>query len=234
MAGRGELDGNELKLDSIYVLNKEGKWVEAKEPIHFDKPVAGAGLAATFALEVREPGRKIGLIPCAVGGTPIESWEPDVVDKATNYTAYNDAIERTREALKSGKLKGILWHQGEGNSSRGRYKTYEEKFETLLSNLSRDLSININTIPVITGELGWFYVTKGSSEHNEARFINAVQHNIAQKKINRYCVSSVGLVHKGDQTHFDTPSLREFGKRYAEGYKIVKDRMRKCCTYNHK
>jgi hypothetical protein len=30
---------------------------------------------------------------------------------------------------------------------------------------------------------------------------------------------STGLKHKGDGVHFDTPSLREFGKRYAEAMK---------------
>ncbi|MBN8458189.1 MAG: hypothetical protein J0M04_10155 [Verrucomicrobia bacterium] len=26
------------------------------------------------------------------------------------------------------------------------------------------------------------------------------------------------LKHRGDKLHFDSPSLREFGKRYAEAY----------------
>jgi hypothetical protein len=29
-------------------------------------------------------------------------------------------------------------------------------------------------------------------------------------------VSSSGLTHKGDQLHFDSPSLRELGRRYAQ------------------
>jgi hypothetical protein len=32
-------------------------------------------------------------------------------------------------------------------------------------------------------------------------------------------VESTGLKHKGDDVHFDTASLREFGKRYAAAMK---------------
>ncbi len=227
MAGRGELEGQRIALDSVYMLDKNNNWVPAVEPIHFDKPAAGTGLAASFALAVRRPGRKIGLIPCAVGGTRIEVWRPNVVDSATGYTSYNDAVNRTKVALKSGTLKGILWHQGEGNSSRERYKTYEENFENLMANLSRDLSIDIDKVPLITGELGYFYVTKSPLEKNQGLYINSIQHRIAQKKLNRYCVSAEGLTHKGDTTHFDTASLREFGKRYAAAYLIVSERLAK-------
>lgn len=225
MAGRGNPDEQQLNLDSVYMLDKNGHWIPASEPIHFDKSVAGTGLAASFAVEVRESGRKIGLVPCAVGGTPIESWMPNVVDKATGYTVYNDAVNRIKTALKSGRLKGILWHQGESNSSKGGYKTYEDNFEKLLANLERDLSINIDTVPLITGELGSFFITKEPMKENEGLIINSIQHHLAQKKINRYCVSAAGLNHKGDETHFDTPSLRELGKRYAEGYKTVRKKM---------
>ncbi|MCD0488828.1 hypothetical protein LPB86_11340 [Pedobacter sp. MC2016-14] len=225
MAGRGELEGQRIAMDSIYMLDKYNNWVPASEPIHFDKPAAGSGLAASFAVSVRKPGRKVGLIPCAVGGTRIEAWKPNVVDSATGYVAYNDAISRSKVALKSGTLRGILWHQGEGNSSKERYKTYEEHFENLLANLGRDLSIDMDKIPVIMGELGYFYVSKMPLEINQGMYINAISHRLAQKKINRYCVSAEGLTDKGDKTHFDTPSLRELGKRYAEGYQIVKARM---------
>jgi hypothetical protein len=36
-------------------------------------------------------------------------------------------------------------------------------------------------------------------------------------------VESTGLKHKGDVVHFDTPSLREFGKRYAAAMKQLQE-----------
>ena len=226
MAGRGILDSTELCLDKIYVFNKNDKWEEAKEPIHFDKPMAGTCLATSFAIEVqRVSNNKVGLIPCAVGGTSINHWHPNILDSITNVRPYNQAVSRTQKALKKGRLKGILWHQGEGDSANEGYITYESKFNQLLMNLSNDLHIDIDTIPVIVGELGTFFTAQANRKN--AYRIDSVLRKIAEKKINLYCVSSSGLTHKGDSTHFDTESLRELGKRYAEGYNIVLKREKK-------
>ena len=37
-------------------------------------------------------------------------------------------------------------------------------------------------------------------------------------------VSSDGLVHGGDKVHFDTASLRELGRRYADAYLLLSAR----------
>jgi hypothetical protein len=226
MAGRGKLDSLPVKSDSILVLNKNNEWVVATEPLHFDKPVAGTGLAFSFAFEIlKSTRRKVGLIPCAVGGSSIDAWMPGATDKATGTIPYDDAIRRAVLALKSGQLKGILWHQGESDSNERAAALYEEKFYALLRNLSRDLDVNLDRIPVITGELGTFYTSQ--EKNKEGLRINEIFHSIASKKTNVYCVSSSGLTDKGDATHFDTASLRELGKRYAQGYRIVTERLKK-------
>lgn len=225
MAGRGKLDSQTLQLDSIYVLDKKGQWVPASEPLHFDKSVAGTGLAATFSLGVRSSGQKIGLVPCAVGGTSIALWKSGAVDNVTGAAPYDDAVARAKLALKSGRLKGILWHQGESDSNAGKYKTYERDFENLLSSLAADLSLNLDSIPIIMGELGPFFVTRNPLIKNEGIHINSVLHRLAQRAPNRYCVSSIDLDHIGDSTHFDTKSLRMLGRRYAEAYQIVRKRL---------
>ncbi|NBA85631.1 sialate O-acetylesterase [Emticicia sp. CRIBPO] len=226
MAGRGKLDSLPVKSDSIWVLNKNNEWVIATEPLHFDKPVAGAGLAFSFASDLLKTSpRKIGLIPCAVGGSSIDAWMPGATDKATGTMPYDDAVKRAVLALKSGQLKGILWHQGESDSNERAAALYEEKFYALLRHLSRDLDVNLDKIPVITGELGTFYTSQ--EKNKEGLRINEIFHRIASKKTNVYCVSSSGLTDKGDATHFDTASLRELGKRYALGYRIVAERLKK-------
>lgn len=225
MAGRGVLDSAMLDLSNIYVINKENQWVDAKEPIHYDKSVAGTSLAASFAIIVRDnSGKKIGLIPCAIGGTSIDVWMPDVVDPVTKIMPYNTTIARTKEALKSGQLKGILWHQGESDSKDERYLNYSAKFDSLFNNLSKDLAINIDTIPVIVGEIGTFFSSQ--PQNKEALCIDSILHEKAKRK-NIYCVSSEELTDKGDSTHFDTESYRELGVRYAKAYEIVKQRLAK-------
>lgn len=223
MAGRGVLDSTQLNLSGIYVLNKDNEWVEAMEPIHYDKPVAGAGLAASFAIDIKkQTERKIGLIPCAIGGTSINLWQPNVIDPVTGIKPYNQTIEKANIALERGILKGILWHQGEGDSGQNGYLSYEKKFDSLLMNISKDLNIDVNSIPILVGELGPFFTSQ--AKHKEAYRIDSVLHQIANKHKNIYCVSSEGLTHKGDSTHFDTESLRILGQRYAKGYKLLKEK----------
>ena len=74
MAGRGKLTAeNRVGSERIYKLDAQGKWQQAEEPIHFDKKVAGAGLAASFARMVADKDRNdkiLARIPAGRWGTP--------------------------------------------------------------------------------------------------------------------------------------------------------------------
>ena len=119
MAGRAPMDDTSKQTNpQILMLDKNNRWVPATDPVHFDKPaVAGVGPAISFAkaMTVGRPDMKIGLIPCAVGGSPIRVWEPDSV-YLVNLHPYDDAVARARVAMQQGVLKGILWHQGESDN----------------------------------------------------------------------------------------------------------------------
>lgn len=220
MAGRGIVDSlSNVKNPNILMLDKENNWVVATDPLHFDKKVAGVGPGLSFAQVMlgASKGKKIGLIPCAVGGTSIAKWRPGGYDKVTNTHPYDDAILRARIAMKSGTLKGILWHQGEGDSGRPEYVTYPQRFDELLDSLGKDLNIPIHSMPVVIGQIGRYYIEK--YPHGYSVQFNELLMKMAAERPNVLCVSSEGLTHIGDTTHFDTKSSRELGKRYAEAMK---------------
>lgn len=217
MAGRGPVDTLSKVVDTnILMFDKDNNWVPATDPLHFDKKEAGVGPGLAFAqrMLMENKGRKIGLIPCAVGGTSIAKWQPGAYDAATDTHPYDDAIKRALLAMKKGTLKGILWHQGEGDSGKTQYITYPQHFEELLSNLGKDLNIPINDLPVVVGQIGRFLIIKHPNGHSVE--FNEMLNKMAAGHANMMCVSSEGLTHKGDLTHFDTRSARELGKRYAE------------------
>ncbi|SEO17619.1 protein of unknown function [bacterium A37T11] len=223
MAGRGALDTTAQPVNThIFKFSKENKWVPATDPLHFDKPGAGVGPGLAFAQEIskEDPDDEIGLIPCAVGGTSISKWQKEAYDTVTKTHPYEDAIQRVRLALKDGTLKGILWHQGEGDSGKDRYLQYEARFDSLYNNLKKDLGLNIDTIPFIVGELGPFYISK--QPRNQGQEIDSVLHSIANKRPNMACVSAAGLQHRGDTLHFNTASARELGRRYAQAYERLR------------
>ena len=57
----------------------------------------------------------------------------------TKSHPYDDALERTRIAVKQGTLKGILWHQGESDCKPQLAEKYQQNLEELIEH-ARDLS----------------------------------------------------------------------------------------------
>lgn len=211
MAGRGEITPELEKCnnENVFMLDSNSHWVRAHHPVHFDKPkVAGVGPGLSFGITMAEanPSIRIGLVPCAVGGTSIEKWRPDAFDKATQTHPYDDAVVRIKEAMKYGIIKGIIWHQGESDSSEEKAKKYLEQLSELIQRM-RDLVGNPN-LPFIAGELGNF--------KPQYQDINSVLKYLPEKIGCTAVVGSEGLVDKGDKTHFDGPSANELGIRFAK------------------
>ena len=171
MAGRGTVNApDRLEHPRVLMLNRSREWIPAAEPMHFDKAIAGVGPGRAFGLAIAEAdgASAIGLIPAAVGGSPIASWEPGALDGPTATHPCDDAIARARAAMTSGTLEGILWHQGEWGAAKTR--------------------------------------------------VDSVHRALASSMENVLFVSSEELTDKGDTLHFDAPSARELGRRYAEAF----------------
>lgn len=217
MAGRGAVAAHDkVPHARVLTLNKGGEWVPAIDPIHFDKPAAvGVGLGRTFGIEVAEatPGVTIGLIPCAVGGSPIDAWQPGVFYPPTKSHPWDDAMKRARLALQSGTLKGILWHQGESDSNAALAPKYERRLHDLIARFRTELQAP--EVPFVVGQLGKFVDTPWSHFKTQ---IDAVHRDLPRKVPHTGYVSSEGLDHKGDNVHFDAGSYRELGRRYAKAY----------------
>lgn len=222
MAGRGFVEAQDTIIyPNVFSLNKNNEWVPAQDPIHFDKSVAGVGLGRTFGIEMAKanPDKKIGLIPCAVGGSPIDSWKPGAFDEATKTHPFDDMKIRLKIALETGTLKGILWHQGESDSNPEKCNVYGEKLETLIQQV-RVLGQNENA-PFVAGEFGRFKIKSNKKLHPNLRpapaeVVKNGTKQVVKKDGNAAFVKSNGLHHKGDNTHFDAKSYRIFGRRYAK------------------
>jgi hypothetical protein len=216
MAGRGMVEPEDKTADPrVWMLDQQGKWVHAADPMHFDKPIAGVGLGRTFARIVADanPGVSIGLIPCAVGGSPIDTWKPGVFYEPTKSYPWDDALRRARLAVQAGMLKGMLWHQGESDSTDQLAPTYAGKLHDLVSRFRQEL--NAPNVPFLAGQLGQF---DGAPWNDARQQVDRAHQELPRKVSHTAFVGSAGLRDKGDHTHFDSASYREFGKRYAEAY----------------
>ncbi len=211
MAGRGAVDAESAKTDPrVLMFTKEMAWAPAKDPLHFDKSAAGVGPGLAFGKAMAEADSKvrIGLVPCAVGGTSIKVWVPGAADKATNTHPYDDMLKRVKEAAKSGVFKGIIWHQGEAD--RNASDKYGQQLTDLVERLRKELGSP--DIPFVAGELPQF---KPDQADMNSKFNDVVQ-GLSAKIKNYACASAKDLSDKGDKLHLDAKSAREFGRRYAE------------------
>ncbi len=217
MAGRGIVeDQDRVVHPRVLTFTKEKRWAPAVDPIHFDKRVAGVGLGRTFGITVADddPTITVGLIPCAVGGSPIASWEPGGYHDQTKSHPYDDAIARATAAMQHGTLKGILWHQGESDSNAKRAGQYADNLHALIARFRDEL--RSPAVPFIAGQLGIF---KERPWNDDRRTVDAALQALPAEVPQTAFVPSDGLTPNPDLVHFDAASLREFGRRYAAAYR---------------
>jgi|GEM_PF-2316360 len=178
--------------------------------------VTGVGLGRTFGRLLAEsfPDHTVGLIPTAVGGTSIAAWLPGGIDDGDpNAHPYDTAILRTKEAMKTGRLVAILWHQGENDAAQNTPQ-YKEKLRSVVLNFRKDLDLD-DSVPFIAGEMASFYNEKFASH------IDIIDHALEELKQEfSFCrvVKTNDLDHRGDNLHFCTASLHELGARYFAAY----------------
>ncbi len=191
-------------------------WDNIPVPSEAGARVVGVGPGRTFGRLLAEanPGREIGLIPAAVGGTPILSWKRGEIDKHDpGKHPYDDAVALASAARQYGEIVAVLWHQGETDAVQNNVNYRDDLFEVIAA-FRRDLRL-ADSVPFILGELGDFY-KEDIMKH--AGMINGAMHEAAAKLPGVGVVGTAGLIHHGDFLHFDTPSAHRLGERYFAKY----------------
>ena len=219
MAGRGDLcDVEPIKNPHCDML-RMGRWIEMSEPVNPDRPVtvngrggSGISLAARFADEyAKKYGEDVGLIPAAYGGTSLSDWQPGGI-------LFDHAVAISKIAQRSSRIIGILWHQGEYDANLMKnVSTYRERFINMTDALFHELELAEDT-PIIIGGVGDFLDTYTPLSLPLGRELNRELQGIRQYRPNVAFASAEGLTCKNDNIHFDSVSLRIFGKRYFTEY----------------
>lgn len=198
MAGRAALEeGDEKPIANVLLLDDQGKWIPATNPLNrfaTDRKVLSMqrispGTGFAHEMSAKLPGKTIGLIANARGGTKIEQW-----GKGQNL--YVHTIERLAR-VKNLKIDGVLWHQGEGNRSDSEYL---ERLTELITRLRADLKNPM--LPFVAGEIFGEAIVNDQM----AKLPGSVP-GTGLAKANELTVF--------DNVHFDRKSQLTLGKRYA-------------------
>ncbi|GLJ43371.1 hypothetical protein SUGI_0900960 [Cryptomeria japonica] len=224
MAGRGGVSAHKWDSfippqcqshSSILRLNPHLQWEKAHVPLHADidkHKTCGVGPGMTFANTVLKHYRdnekgsyRIGLVPCAIGGTAIKEWEK-------GSFLYNSMIHRTKAALaRGGVLRAILWYQGESDATHEKSaECYKENLEKFIHDVRSDLQQpNLLFLQVA--------ISMGDLPYSE----NVQKIREAQLGINIpnvYCIDAKGLPQHEDKLHLTTEAQVQLGKMLADAY----------------
>jgi len=217
MAGRAairKVDSTSIEQFYLFTGDTSTAWIPATNPLNLyssvRKKISMQRLGPTYAfarsMVEAPPDHEIGLVVNAKGGTKIVQWLPGT-------DLYEAAIQQTHKALKFGKLKGVLWHQGEGDCHPVRVDLYLGRLEVLINALREEF--DNPELPFIAGQL---------YENEKRHAFNEMLLQLPDFIKNTGVASSEGT-NVFDGTHFDSESAIILGNRYArEMIKIQKEK----------
>ena len=216
-AGRGFINEAE-PLDTCggnLLVLRNGKWLKMYRPVNPDRPFSGVTFAESFAKAYYEMNSevKVGIIPCADGGTKIEQWMPGEI-------LFDNAVNCAKLAMRTSNLVVILWHQGESDCKDERYIHYTERFRIVMDALRKELGMP--DIPILVGGLGDYLTNCTYLEGCEKYpLINEQLERLAKEYHRCYFVSAKGLGANPDNLHFNADAQKEFGLRYFDVFKNI-------------
>ena len=222
MKGRGVMPAEPLRNPQIIMMHKvTDGWFLARHPLHLvgspkdfsdaDNAGVGPGLAFAETLAKALPTTRIALLPCAVGGSNITQWRK-------GRTLYDETVRRAKLALEHGpkgktRIAGALWLQGESDTKTPeKLKAYPAALGQLIDNLRTDLGVT--DLPFVACTIG-----EMKAEAEPRKQMNAILLDIKSIRPNTACIDSRTFAKDiGDNVHFNTPTQKEHGRRYAAEY----------------
>lgn len=224
MSGRGVLTeiapGTLDPDDRIQLYGNDGRWRRAAEPldtaqgqvdkVSSDPDGVGPGLAFAKAMLKRHPGRPVGLVTCAKGGSAIGEWKRST----ERSTLYGSCLARAREAAPFGQIVGILWYQGETDArTEARAQAWAGLFTQMIVQFRSDLGkpdlplavVGLGDQPQAGKYAGQFPAWSTVQESQKRLRLNHQVH-----------VSAAGLPRNPDDLHLNTDSQVRLGKMLAE------------------
>ncbi len=238
MEGHGDLVDVQQPSPLVHSFDMSDRWLVAEEPLHTvvsaidpvhwplnaervperltGQPLEnyvtnrkkGAGLGLPFAAEmVARTSVPVGLIPCAHGGTSMDQWSP-ALKVREGESLYGSMYRRVLAS--GGRVKGVLWYQGESDANPKAAATFLPKFEAFVRAVRADFN---------QPDLPFYYVQIGRhiDKSNVAEW-NAVQlaQVRAEKEIPHSGMVAAVDLQLDDGIHVGTEDLKRLSRRLAD------------------
>ncbi|MEI7955710.1 MAG: sialate O-acetylesterase [Verrucomicrobiota bacterium] len=153
------------------------------------------------------PGKNVALIKCAEGGTNLlKDWAPG--EKGKLYEQFIGFVGQALKDLQARgdtcTLRGMAWHQGEGDASLPA-----DKYHVLLTEFIQRVRADLNArdLPFVIGEV---------YDNGRRDTVRESQRATSLTVPHTALASAQGLKTSDNGTHFDAASQIELGKRFAQ------------------
>jgi len=231
MEGVGNLDDVTPPSEKVSLLGMDGHWRRAEEPLHWlvDSPdpvhsgdpatraeraatqhknrVKGAGLGLPFGVVLSAAaGIPIGLVATAHGGTSMKGWDPARKDEG-GKSLYGSMLGQAHKA--GGKVRGMLWYQGESDANPEAAKVYPKVFAGFITSVRSDLGAP--DLPFYLVQIGRVIRAGDPAAWNA---VQDAQRRIPDRVPNTAVVASIDL-ELDDGIHVGTQGLKRLGTRLA-------------------
>lgn len=216
-------------VDFVTMGREKGKWYKAVPPLCRDYsglcPVDWFG--RTLVGKMPE-NHKVGVVNVAVAGASIDAFINERVDAylagseqwLKNVMAcygnrpYDRLVEMAKIAQKSGKIAGILVHQGESNTGD---PSWPSKLALVYNRLLSDLGLEAKDVPLLVGEV------VSADMGGACSYMNTIIDKIQSTIPTAWPIKANGCTCASDNVHFNAAGYRELGRRYAEKMQELKD-----------
>lgn len=174
----------------VHMYRNNGSWSIAAHPLAdaidglYEYPENGTGTspALSFARRLHDRlGVPIGIIPTAVGGTPLSEWNPE--EKGGCYRA----MEKRLRVV--GAFKGFIWLQGCSDCTAECAGNYLERFSRMVSLWNEHFGAH----PVLTVQLNRWMGNEDPMNDRYWGMIREAQRRAALEIPGVYVVSSLDL-----------------------------------------
>ncbi len=238
MQGVGDMVNVEKPSLEVHTFESRYQWAIAEDPLHrlLESPNAvhhlivnpkatpadieknrnaprqpatkGTGLGIPFAKELYARTKvPIGLVPCAHGGTSMDQWDPARKGEG-GKSLYGSMLDRFHAV--GGKVKGVLWYQGESDANADRQPGYHDKMVRLIAAIRDDFGDP--SLPFYMVQLGRVVAPKWDELRWSA--IREDERKLGEEIAGVVTVPAVDL-ELDDLIHIGTQGHKRLGRRLA-------------------
>jgi sialate O-acetylesterase len=217
-AGYGKSPAHDAPELGVHMFHASGEWRLATHPLadstgtQYPPNREGANGSHSPYLEFGRKlknllGYPIGLIPAALGGSPLSMW-----NRKENGVLFENMLEYIRDA--GGRCRGMLWYQGCSDAGPAESATYLARFSELVADLRGTLGDP--ALPVITVQLNRHIGTPRGVPGNDAwDVVREAQRQAALRLPGVQVISTLDLG-LSDGIHNNSSANLVIGQRMAD------------------